>query len=328
MALFAVSIVKLASTAPTAPTTVEPAGSYWMRDLTYKWTKVNSATHYQYRVWDGGDKVWDTMVDPSACDATHCTHTPSVQLMDSAYKWQVRVKVGDIWSDWSALKWYTIKAGFNSQFTSDAAGWVPTYGPWTWSVKYGNYRTTGLPGSFSTSMFDQKYGILTYEVRLRRVGTEMDNGYGILFNGNPWPLGTGKRWNKGYGFLLERDGDYAIWKYTDGDPLAIVGWTPSAEIKSGWYNTLKVTYNKSSGYAQFFINGTRVYHGYLTDYKWGNVGVTMFKAGTGWDKMLVDYATLNTSAPSSAADSKATEGLFFDENNPIPGDGGGDWGNP
>lgn len=318
--LNSVSIVKLAS----APIPVSPAGTYWTRDLTYKWTKWSDATAYQYRVWDGGTKICEQTVSASACGSTYCTDRPTaLNLIDGTYKWTVRAKVDGIWLDWAKLKWFSIKAGFDSQFTTDAAGWQPTYGAWTWDLYDGNYRTTGIYNIVSSSRFNQVYGIYTYEVKLRRQGSEMDTFFGVLFNGNPWPLGLEKRWNKAYAFYITRSGYFAIGRYDGGMWTALQPWTDRSDlIRSGWYNTLKVTYNKTTGFTQFFINGTKIGAGTFTAYKWGNVGVTMNKSIVGWEQMLVDWATLNVAAPSSPAESGATGGIFIDEASivPVPGD--------
>lgn len=288
-----------------SPTPIEPAGSYWTRNLTYKWTKITSATEYQYRVWDGGTKVWDKTVYTGACGATFCTHTPSIQLIDSAYKWQVRVKVGGTWSAWSALKWFTIKAGFDSPFSRGAPGWAPPYGAWTWDVKYGNYRTSGIYNTYSSSRYDQVYSIYTYEVKLRRQGTDMNGSYGIHFNGNPWPLTSSKMWNKGYLFLLSRRGDWGLWRTDGGVFTNLTPWTVDPVVKTGWYNTLKVTYNKSNGFTQLFINGTLVDTWWLNVHKWGNVGLSFYKGTTGWEQLLVDYAKLTISAPTASPEAGA-----------------------
>jgi len=314
MDLNSVSILKLAAVTVGVPTPVEPAGTYWTNDLTYKWTKVSGATEYQYRVWDGSTKMWDKTVSSSACGSTYCTHHPiALDLVDGTYKWTVRAKVGGIWSDWSSLKWYSIKAGWNMPFTSAAPNWQPTYGAWTWDVNSGHYNTDGLYDKFSTSRFDQVYSIYTYEVKFRRQGTSTSDTYGIMVNGNPWPLGSGKRWNKGYGFFINRAGSYSIWRYDGGVATSLLSWTPSAYIKSGWYNTLKVTYNRTTGFIQFFINGNLVNTGTFNTYKWGNVGITMYKSTFGWEIVKTDWAKLTISAPTSSAESEATGGFYIDE---------------
>lgn len=307
----------------TIPLPIAPQGTIWDNTPEFKWTKMDYGTthHYHFRVWDGPVKVYEKYTDGSACGATYCTYTPEFEFMDSAYKWQVRAAIDGVWTDYSELKWFSVKAGFNSQFTSDAAGWVPTYGAWTWHLKDGNYFTSGLFQKISAAKYDQKYSIFTYEVKLRRQGTEMGSAFGVYFNGNPWPLSVQKEWNKYYAFFISRSGYYCIWKMDGGVTMNVVPWTASNLIRSGWYNTLKVTYNRNTGYTQFFINGTRVHHGYLTDLKWGNVGVRMYKSHYGWEPVLLDYAKLTMSAPSSAAESKFSGGLIFNEVDASPMEG-------
>jgi len=140
-----------------------------------------------------------------------------------------------------------------------------------------------LYGKFSTSRYENVYGHLTYEVKLRRKGSEISNALGIYFNGNPWPLTTQKDWHHGYSILLNRSGRYSIQRIDDGVGTAIVNWTDCPLINNGWSNPLKVTYNKDTVCAQFFIIGTRVHHGHFHTYRWGNQGVTMGWTTTDWE---------------------------------------------
>lgn len=307
--------------AVSIPTPVEPSGTYGTNDLTYKWTKVAGASQYQYRVWDGSVKKWDKTVSSTACGTTYCAHTPAaLDLIDGAYKWTVRAYAGGVWSAWYDLKWFSLKAGFYSPFDNNAEGWQPTYGAWTWAVKDGYYVTDGLYCKWSTARFDQVYSIYTYEVKMRHRGPETYTSFGIYFNGQPWPLASDlKEWNKGYAFYINRDGWFSFYRYDNVNAYIIIPWTETdALIKSSWYNTLKVTYNARSGYTQLFINGTRVFEGVLTDYKWGNVGITAFQNTTSWMQLMVDYASLSVSAPSSSLESEATGGIFIDEATVVP----------
>ena len=138
-----------------------------------------------------------------------------------------------------------------------------------------------------------------------------------MFNGVPAPLGSGDRWHSGYAIYLDYGKTFSIFRYDNGVPYTLVTWTSSSAITTGW-NTVKVTYNSSTGYLQAFINGTKVATGTLNTYKSGQVGLITYIASGETLTFSVDYAKLSLTAPVvlSAADSSgpASDGsITFDE---------------
>ena len=286
-------------TAPTViPTPVAPSGNITDRTPTFRWSKIAGATNYQFEVRKGTALVYTRTVTSTACGATTCSNTPTTSLAYAAHKWRVRAKVGGLWKAWSAYKNFSVQSSagsFNSTFTSNSAGWTPVNG--TWIVGGGTYQTPGVSDSFTSSRRTTNYSIFTYEVRLRRSGCS-GCSYGIMFNGSPLPVGLGARWNQGYGFYINDSDQYSIWRYDYGSASGLVTWTTYSPITTD-YNTLKVTYNKTSKYVQFFINGVRIAYGYYSSYQSGQVGLTMFNDATLGNRLYVDWATLSLTAPSA-----------------------------
>jgi len=91
----------------TVPTPKKPSGMIFDRTPTYKWTKINNATAYQYQLWQGTTIIY-TKTTGSACGATICARTPTNVLGYTDYKWRVRAKVGGVWRPWSGYLVFNI----------------------------------------------------------------------------------------------------------------------------------------------------------------------------------------------------------------------------
>jgi hypothetical protein len=303
------------------PTPQSPSGTIYDTTPTYSWSMVTGATQYEFQLNNAATSalVYDKIADSTACSGATCTRTPGTVLPLANYKWRVRAYVGGAWKTWSAYKNFTIAApvaGFNSTFNSDASGWTPLNG--SWYPASGFYQVTGIANNFVTSKHSDNYSVFTYSVRMKATGCSTC-AHGIFFNGSPSPITTVGYWNNGYSFRITNNGSFLIGRYNGGVfTYLIPDWTSSSAITSIW-NTLKVTYNNSTGYVQFFINGTSVATGYFNTYKSGKVGVGMYTDAT-ISRLKVDSATLTMSAPSAIIGS--AQGIVIDEVN-IP-----DQGNP
>jgi hypothetical protein len=302
--------VLASSTPTTVPTPISPSGTISDKTPTYTWTKVTGATQYRYQLVKGTTIVYTKIVSSSACGTSTCSNTPTTTLSYAAYKWRVQAYVGGAWKTYSAYESFTVatttSTAFNSQFTSNASGWTPVNG--TWSVGSGYYQTLGLSEKFVTSKHSNNYNVLTYEVKLKRTGCELCSN-GIYFNGAPSPITSAGRWNKGYAFYITNDGRFKIGRYSGGTWTNLTDWTYTAYITSSW-NTLKVTYNSSTHYVQFYINGYRVAYGTFGSYTSGQVGVGFYRDTSSGNKLYVDYAKLSLTAPSSIL---AGDGIVIDD---------------
>jgi len=298
---------------PTVPTPVAPSGTITDTTPTFKWTKIKNATKYEFRVYKGTSTsaLWTKTAYGSDCGTTYCTKTITTALTAASYKWQARAYVNGAWKAWSAKKSFTVSSGstgFNSQFTSNASGWTPVNGKWI--VGSGYYQTAGVSYKHATTKHSDSYGVLTYTVKMKRTGCSYCSN-SIWFNGSPSPItGTGE-WNNGYFFGYSNTKYYIIGMMKGGTWTPLISeWTYSSAISSTGWNTIKVTYNKNTGFVQIFINGTRVGYGSLNTFKTGQVGIGLYKESDS-SKLLVDFATLTTTAPKSV--STAVEGIYFDD---------------
>jgi hypothetical protein len=306
----------LSFTVTTIPTPSAPSGTITTKTPTFTFTRITHATQYSFTVYKGSATVYSKTVATGSCGSstTNCSTTPSTSLSTGAYTWKVRAYVGGVWKGYSAAKSFTYatSTAFDSEFTTDAAGWTPVHG--TWNVSGGYYQAVDT-NSFASSKHSNIYDTLTYEVSLERTGATA-NTQGIYFDGTPTPMDSVGDWYNGYLFVYANNNKYAVFEMYEGTVnFLTTGWIDFSGLTTG-LNTLKVTRNKTTGFTQFYINGTRVNYGTLTDFSSGAVGLAFYSNGTAGNKLYVDYAKLSLAAPSSSSDSTVISGglIISDQN--------------
>ena len=309
------------------PTPLTPTGTITDPTPTYTWTKLSGAALYRYALYQGTTLKYALTVNPTTCgsSSTICSNTPATVLSNGAYTWKVRAYMDGVWKAYSANMSFTVAStAFVSQFTSDASGWIPQNG--SWSVASGFYQTSGLTNKFVSSRHKYNYDTFTYQVKLSRTGCAAC-AYGIYFNSAPLPLGSDGSWNNGYFFLITDTGFFFAGQKYGGVFPSVWDWTASASISTG-SNILKVTYNSSTHFVQFFINGTRVIYGYLSTFTSGMVGVTFYQDVSAGNRLFVDYAVLALSAPGAKPGGDALGGIFIDDTVEVGGTGSPDKSSP
>ena len=182
---------------------------------------------------------------------------------------------------------------FNSAFTGSMAGWGTVNGNWGTSGSY--LVSGGLPGLMASVAINEtfSYPNLVYSARLRRAGSET-NANVILIRGNPTPLNASGEWDDGYSFHYANNGQYSIWKWTNGAYTALQGWTATpAILQSDEFgdsaNVMTVITLGSTMY--FYINGTLVQTVSDATYSSGRVGVAFYEGGNE-NELNVDWAYL------------------------------------
>jgi len=92
------------------PTPISPSGTISDTTPTYTWTKVNSATKYQYQLYQGSTRIYANTVTSSVCGSTNCSHTPTQVLINGNYQWRVCAYVNGAWQASSAFKSFTVQS--------------------------------------------------------------------------------------------------------------------------------------------------------------------------------------------------------------------------
>jgi hypothetical protein len=294
------------------PTPLAPTGL--ISDTpTFKWIVISGATQYQFAVYKGSTLKYTKVVTTSSCGSTTCSNTPTNVLTAGAYTWKVAAYVGGTWKAYSPNISFTI-TGFDSEFTNNSAGWTPLKGVWT--VGSGFYKTDGVSNYWASSAHSNSYTIYTYEVKFKATGcTNCANV--IFFNGVPLPIRkTGSDlglWYSGYLFGVNNSGKFILAHFLGSVTDIDINWTTSSYVTGSW-NTLKVTFNKSTDYAQLYINGHMVAHGHLNmSTSGGQVGVGFAKdSASSSNHQYVDYAKLSLTAPTASVPSES-EGIVIGE---------------
>lgn len=179
--------------------------------------------------------------------------------------------------------------GFESDFNGETSGWQPHSGSW-WIDTGAWYTTLGVTDAWASASYMARYGNFDYRARLWRTGCDTCS-FGIMVRGSPYPLGTGNRWNYGYGFYIHRSGKYSVFKYADGSYTALQSWTPSSAINTGSaWNVLRVVASGSTLY--FLINGSWVWWGSDPSYYGGRVGIVIYEDTSSGNQLWADWATL------------------------------------
>ncbi len=112
MELLSVSIVRLASSGPTAPTLISPSGTILDTSPDFVWGVVPDVTQYAFELYhvDSGDLLHEEMItDPSTvCNGVDCTLTPAITLSAGDYRWHVRSYQDGLWGAWSPYMTFDI----------------------------------------------------------------------------------------------------------------------------------------------------------------------------------------------------------------------------
>ena len=291
-----VSVANFRATAgvPAAPTPVSPSGSIVDETPAFRWLPVPDAAGYRLRVRKGAVDLSTHDLEytaPAAGCPTGtgvCSVTPAAPLTQGAHTFWIQAFNANGAGPWSAGSDFDIApSGFDSQFNGSTEPWQAHSG--AWSNRWRRYfSTAGVDGAFSSVSYPESFTNLDYRVRLRRNGSDPSNATEILIRGNPVP-GAENEWAQGYRFRINRDGFYSVYR---DQVTALQGWTATSAINQGSaWNELRVLAIGSS--LQFYINDILVWTGSDASLASGRVGTGMHRgAGTRWNRLLIDYATL------------------------------------
>ena len=240
------------------PVTTTPLGTITDTTPLYRWTRVYTATKYQFQVFKGTTKLLDKTVKSSVCGAVYCFQTPSLTLGYNVYKWRVRAFVGGAWGAYSAFRTFTISApSFDTQFNyGSTGGWARKSGG-TWDLSGFSYHTEGLPDKWTNAYYTGgQYTDFDYSAQVWRYGN--DPVYLAVRMGSTVGLSMDK-WYPGYYFGYNNQGYYAIWRVASygGEQEIVSGLITPAVNQNGW-NTLRV---KAVGNQfWYYINNMLVYN--------------------------------------------------------------------
>ncbi|MGB8214120.1 MAG: hypothetical protein WCE68_11225 [Anaerolineales bacterium] len=302
---------------------ISPNGATEYTSPTFVWYTYPSAVQYTVAVYTlkGSRLVLDQPVYSYNCGSTYCRYTTSKKLaVGAGYYWHVTAWLLD-GAEVSSANYliFTVYQPFSSSFMN-SKGWTPLSG--TWHTMNGLYIGMGNVSQWDTAYYSKgQYDTFTYEVRLMR--TSSTHPSAIFFNGVPSPLNYEDDWNNCYFFDFDTSGYYSVWAMVNGGEVNIIPWTLDTTLINPTWNILTITYNSSTGFAQFFINHVLVGSGTLSIFTHGYVGVG-FYSDVSTVSLNVDYANLTAGAPEKLVGSavqKSAHYVTFDDRNALPATG-------
>lgn len=276
---------------------------YYTKYPIYKFSEVAGATKYKIEVYDivaDPDVLLYTFKGPPDCEAGVCELSPTTTLKpltilmnNGLYGWRVKAKTATGWDPiWSAPAYfYTLKNGFNSDFSSLDKKWYPVYG--NWNITSAGYAKTKGEAFFVHSAIEKHIftEFYTYEVQMKHKD-DPDASNRVYFQAFPTPLDYEKGWANGYLFVYRNNQMWQIVQMVDG-VFNVLSTGTSTYIKPYVWN--KITVMTDDPYIDVWINENYLgYYNVGTSPNLGYVGFGAFSNGGG-ESFLVDYAWLEYS---------------------------------
>lgn len=276
------------------PVTTTPLGTITDTTPLYRWTRVYTATKYQFQVFKGSTKLLDNTVKSSVCGAVYCFQTPSLTLGYNVYKWRVRAFVGGAWGAYSAFRTFTVSApSFDTQFNyGSTGGWARKSGG-TWDLSGFSYHTDGHPDKRTDAYYTGgQYTDFDYSAQVWRYGN--DPVYLAVRMGSTVGGSVGA-WYPGYLFGYTNLGEAIIRWYNSSGVATLTSISTNGAINKNGWNTLRL---KAVGNEfWYYINGTMVYNGSDTSANKrlrGFVGIATYRsASSPTYGFYMDYAKLD-----------------------------------
>lgn len=307
---------------PPIPTAWGPNGYVVVRQPTYSFTRVLGATSYNLELYKRDrfgveELVYSRWFLPGICGIHHCMVKPNLSLANGHYWYRVRAMVGGTLQGWSNEKPFIVywSPEWSSNFENNAHGWVRASGGW--HLVGGFYRGHQFtPNNWFSIVREHQYPTFTYTAHMYRHGSLLTSN-ALRVRGRAWPLESNNDWNNYYSFAYANDGYFSVHKIIDGNHYTIQNWTWTSAINQYGWNTLRVV--GEGGTFRFFINGSKVWEGFIADRPIGYVGIAAYQWGgdPDWSPLFVSWSNLQTSAISSAEDVWAEMGeTLTDWDNP------------
>jgi hypothetical protein len=258
---------------------------------TYRWTKIEGATSYQYQVWSGATKVLDRTPATSSCGWEFCSRTPDLELDYKAYKWRVRAMTGGIWSAWSAYMDFLVSPpSFYSSFNGSKAGWQ-AIGTSVWHTNDTTLYTYPEHAGDYSAIYNTNgmYTDFTYSASFKSKGLALLDQF-LVFRAGTHINPVNGDWFPAYVFGITGEYMVGVFKIDEtGDYFVIHNWDGLGPINTG-YNTLKVTAKGDS--FRCYLNGVLVVSFTDDDFPRGLVGLKAYKDFETNNAFIVDWAMM------------------------------------
>ncbi len=229
------------------------------------------------------------------CGTGYCWLKPPTKLKTLKYDetsggfygWRVSAKINGSWVHNVNYGFFNLLSkGFTSTFDLNTRGWEVLNGTWK-RTPAGQYKTNGIPYTY-VNAWNKEYFVenMVIEVRMKRK-VEIGSFSQIYFFGYPTPFWGGNRWDDGYNFYYFNNGNWTIYKYTNGGSALLTSGITAYDEPLDW-NTFKFWLH--DGRIYIWVNGIFIMS--LIDSSpltYGAVGLAMYEGDPDLSPLLVDY---------------------------------------
>ena len=247
---------------PMVTTLVSPVDMTYDKMPTFIWSKLDTASHYNVRIYHQDEILVDQTVSMSVCGATNCSFTIDTDLASGEFFWQVSAFIDGTWYDYTSL-----------QHFANTSEWHSVNGHWN-KTNASIFSTQGIDNEVHSSIAkDGSFDTLTFEVKMKRLDCGICANY-LIVRGDPASANGLQAWHDSVRFQYTNDGYYAVYQTSDGNVPAMADWYPTSAIIAYDWNTIKVVTSGSN--MVFYINDNIVWAGSIeTALPSGQLGIGM-----------------------------------------------------
>lgn len=282
----------------TAPYPLHPTNSVITFNRVPKlyFARNELATAYKIYMYDAlttPTLVYTFVGGTENCGTAYCWLKPPTKLKTLKYNetsggyygWRVSAKIDGSWVHNANYGYfYVMSKGFTSTFDVNTTGWEALNGTWK-RTPAGQYKTNGIPYTF-VNAWNKDYFLenIVIEVRMKRK-VEIGTYSQIYFFGYPTPLGS--HWYNGYNFTYFNNGNWTLYKNTDGENSWLTSATTVYDEPLDW-NTFKFWLHDGKIY--IWVNGIFIMSFEDSSPRtFGAVGLAMYEGNPILSPLLVDY---------------------------------------
>lgn len=150
-------------------------------------------------------------------------------------------------------------------------------------------QTSGTVGNFTwlTSYYDRVFSDFVMEVAVKRTESTatLSKSMSIIVRGNGFMNTTS---TNGYLIGINANGNYGVWKMTNGVTSVIRSWTAHPAIYTGLNATNIITIQATGNLIKVYANATLMYQFTDNSYASGKISLTAYDSGEGYNRVLWD----------------------------------------
>ncbi len=255
-------VLNFTAEGPTVTTLVSPVDLTYDTMPTFIWSKLDTASHYNIKIYHQDEVLVETTVSKSVCGATNCSFTNDTDMASGEFFWQVSAFIDGTWYEYTPL-----------QHFANTSEWHSINGHWN-KTSTSIFSTQGITDEVHSSIAkDGSFTTLTFEVKMKRLDCGTCANY-LIVRGDPASANGLQAWHDSIRFQYTNDGYFAVYQTSDGNVPPMADWYPTPYVNSNDWNILKVVTSGTD--MVFYINDNIVWAGSMdTALPAGQLGIGM-----------------------------------------------------